>query len=170
MVLTELDGFATEMTEATETRLAELGIALPEPPAAVSDYEPFSRVGSLIITSGQLPLVAGRLQSVGMIGRELTFEDGRRACRAATLNAIAQIRSAATTLDNVRIVRVEGVLHMEASEGAPHVLDGASELINSVFVERGRHSRMIHLAQSVALDAPCLIVLWAEMLGGIGSP
>lgn len=156
-------------TEVTEARLLDLGLTLPEPAAAVSEYEPFSRIGQLVVTSGQLPLVSGQLQAVGMIGRDLTLEDGRRACRTATLNALAQIKIAAGTLDAIRIMRVEGALRMNSSEAAPSVLDGASELINSVFKERGRHSRMIHLAEDAALDSPYLIVLWAEILNMDGA-
>lgn len=155
-------------TESPTSRLAGLGLTLPPPPSAVANYEAFSRVGSLIVTSGQLPWVEGRLLATGVIGETVSIEEGRRACERATLNALAQVGRAAGSLDGVRIVRVEGVLRMRQSASAPHVLDGASDLINSVFAERGRHSRMIHLADAVALDAPCLVVLWAEAIESDG--
>jgi hypothetical protein len=49
------------------------------------------------------------------------------------------------------------------SDTTPKVLNGASELVNSVFGERGRHPRMIYTMTEVVLDSACLIVVWAEV-------
>ena len=64
-----------------------------------------------------------------------------------------------------RIVRIEGTLHVApgTSDTTPKVLNGASELVNSVFGERGRHTRMIYTMTEVPLDSACLIVFWAEV-------
>jgi enamine deaminase RidA (YjgF/YER057c/UK114 family) len=151
-----------------EQRLAELGLTLPPPPGAVAAYEPWAVVGNVVFTSGQLPWRDGKtLDYVGKIGRELTAEDGYAACRLATVNAIAQLKAAAGgDLERVRrVVRIEGSLNVAPGFAAatPKVLNGASDLINAAFGERGRHTRMIYTSPELPLDTPCLIVAWAEL-------
>lgn len=147
-----------------EARLAELGLELPAPPGAVAAYEPWVVAGNMVYTSGQLPWPDGKtLAFKGRIGSELTAEQGYAACRLATLNAIAQLKAASGDLERVqRIVRLEGSLSVAPGFAAsPRVLNGASDLLNQVFAERGRHTRMIYTSPDLPLDTPCLIVLWA---------
>ena len=121
----------------------------------------------MVYTSGQLPWRDGKtLLFKGRIGADLTVEQGFAACQLATLNAIAQLKAALGDLERVRrIVRIEGSLNVAPGAGAttPKVLNGASELVNAVFGERGRHTRMIYTMTEMPLDAACLIVLWAEV-------
>ena len=95
------------MTDTTpEARLAALGLSLPPPAAAVANYVPWAITGNLVMTSGNLPWQDGKLAFTGMIGRELSGEEGYRSCRLSCLNAIAQIKEAAGELSRVvRIVR-----------------------------------------------------------------
>ena len=81
-------------TGVTESRLAELGITLPEAPPAVAAYVSWVRTGSLVVTSGQLPWVDGELSHTGRIGEELTDEEGYQAARNALINALAQLKEA----------------------------------------------------------------------------
>jgi enamine deaminase RidA (YjgF/YER057c/UK114 family) len=154
------------MTTA-EQRLKNLGHELPPAPGAVAAYEPWAIVGNMVYTSGQLPWRDGKtLLFKGRIGADLTVEQGFAACQLATLNAIAQLKAALGDLERVRrIVRIEGSLNVAPGAGAttPKVLNGASELVNAVFGERGRHTRMIYTMTEMPLDAACLIVLWAEV-------
>jgi enamine deaminase RidA (YjgF/YER057c/UK114 family) len=152
------------MTSAEE-RLARLGLSLPTAPGAVAAYEPYVITNQLLITSGQLPWIDGQLIFKGKIGKDLTAEEGYAACRLASLNAIAQLKHALGDLDKVRrILRIEGTLNVAAGFVAtPGVLNGASDLVNAVFAERGRHSRMIYTNPEMPLDCACLIVFWAEI-------
>ena len=122
-------------TGVTESRLAELGITLPEAPPAVAAYVPWVRTGSLVVTSGQLPWVDGELSHTGRIGEELTDEDGYEAARNALINALAQVKEAVGDLDRVvKIVRLEGNTHSAPGHrGQPQVLNGASDLLLEVF-------------------------------------
>jgi enamine deaminase RidA (YjgF/YER057c/UK114 family) len=155
------------MAATVEERLGELGLALPEKaPAAVAAYEPWVIVGNILYTSGQLPWRDGKtLAFTGRIGAELTVEQGYQACQIATLNAVAQMKAALGDLGRVkRVVRIEGTLNVAPRFTAtPGVLNGASDLVNRAFGERGRHTRMIYTSQDLPLDTPCLIVLWAEI-------
>jgi len=117
------------------------------------------------VTSFQLPWRDGELAYTGKLGAELTTEDGYDAARICALNGIAQLKDAAGELDLVkRIVRVEGhVGCTETFSEMPQVLNGASELVNAVFGERGRHTRTALGHMVMPLSSPVMIGFWAEI-------
>jgi enamine deaminase RidA (YjgF/YER057c/UK114 family) len=99
-----------------EERLRALGIELPPAAAAVGDYAPTVTTGNLLMTSGQLPWIAGDLKFKGKIGKELNVEQGYQAFRLSALNAIAQLRAALGSLHRVKqIVRLEGTMASPSS-------------------------------------------------------
>ena len=148
-----------------EQRLAELGIELPAPPAAVAAYVSVMRTGNLVITSGQLPWVEGQILHEGKLGSEVNDTQGYHAARAAAINAVAQLKLAVGDLDKVQqIVRVEGYVHcVPGFRGHPQVLNGASELLNEVFGEAGRHTRTALGINEMPLNAAVQLVVWAEV-------
>lgn len=148
-----------------EERLASLGLTLPKSAGAVANYVPWAISGNMLYTSGQLPWIEGDLKFKGKIGKDLTAEQGYLACQLSTLNAISQLKAALGDLEKVkRIIRVEGVLNVAPGFTAtPGVLNGASDLVNAVFAERGAHTRMIYSNPELPLDCACLIVFWAEV-------
>jgi len=148
-----------------ENRLVELGIALPAAPAAVGAYVPVLQTGNLIVTSGQLPMEAGVLTIKGKVGGNVSIEEGTRAARIAALNAIAQVKACAGSLDRVaRIVRVEGFVNSAAGfTGQPQVLNGASSLLLEIFGDAGRHTRFAVGAAELPLDAAVEVALWVEL-------
>ncbi|HEY7533507.1 MAG TPA: RidA family protein [Nitrospiraceae bacterium] len=127
-----------------ELKLKELGLELPSPPQPVATYIPAVRVGSLLFLSGVLPMQSGKMLYAGKLGRELTVEEGMEAAKLAVLNALAIARQELGSLDRIgRIVKVVG--HVASAEGfvqQPQVLNGASDLLVSVFGESGRHARV----------------------------
>lgn len=147
-----------------EDRIAKLGLALPPPAAAVANYVPWAITGNLVMTSGNLPWRDGKLAYVGKIGREISGEDGYLSCQLSCLNAIAQLRDALGSLSRVkRIVRLEGTMGVDESfKEHPKCLNGASDLINTVFGERGQHTRMIYTNPVMPMDCTSLVVLFAE--------
>src|SRR3954454_15327563 len=112
------------------SRLAELGIELPEPAAPVAAYVPAVLAGDMLAISGQVPLEDGELLS-GRVGddRELAF--GQRAARACGLMLLAQMKRALGSLDRVeRVVKLGGfVKSAGAFTDQPKVVNGASELM-----------------------------------------
>ena len=149
-----------------EERLAELGLDIPPPPpAAVPAYVPWVRTGSLVITSGQLPWRDGVMAYSGRLGEDLTVEEGYEASRLAALNGIAQLKDALGELSRVvQLVRLEGNVHTAPGfHDHPHVLNGASELMISVFGERGRHTRTALGIHDMPLDAAVQLSLYAEV-------
>lgn len=145
--------------------LARLGLSLPPPPAAVSNYEPWVRAGELIVTSGQLSWVDGELRHPGRLGAEVSPEQGYAAARLAALNAIAQLLAASGDLERIaRIVRIEGNVHCAPGfRGHPQVLDGASDLMVEVFEARGRHTRTALGISEMPLDACVQLSVWAQV-------
>ncbi len=154
------------MSESSvESQLRTLGLMLPAAPAPVGAYVAAVRTGNLVVTSGQLPWKGERFLFTGKLGSQLTVEQGYEAARLCALNALAQLKSVTGDLDKVRqIVRLEGYVqcapefHQQAT-----VLNGASDLINAVFRERGRHTRTALGIFDMPLDAPVQIALWAEV-------
>jgi enamine deaminase RidA (YjgF/YER057c/UK114 family) len=149
-----------------EERLRALGIELPPAAPAVGDYAPAIVTGNLLMTSGQLPWIAGDLKFKGKIGAELSIEQGYQAFRLSALNAISQIRKALGSLDRVRqIVRLEGTLGCASGFTEQHVvLNGASHVVNEIFGPRGRHTRMVYSNNEMTMDCATLVVLFAEVV------
>lgn len=150
---------------SAESQLAKLKIQLPPAPAGVGIYVPVVHAGNFVVTSGQLPWVGDKFLHSGKIGAELTIEQGYEAARQCGINAIAQLKAAVGDLERIRrIIRVEGYVHCATGfREHPKVLNGASELLNSVFGERGQHTRVALGIADMPLNAPVQIVVWAEV-------
>lgn len=153
------------MTHDIETRMKELGLELPVAPAAVGFYVPVLQTGNLVITSGQLPFIGKQIVFEGKLGDKLHEDEGRNAARLCALNALAQIKACAGSLDRVRrIVRVEGYVHSAPGfQNQAHVLNGASELLVEIFGEAGKHTRSAVGVNELPLNAAVELVLWAEV-------
>ena len=138
---------------AIHDRLAELGIALPEAAAPVAAYVPTVLVGNLLHISGQVSFEGGTLLT-GRLGEDLGLEDGQRAARACGLMLLAQIEKA-VGLDRVeRIVKLGVFVNCTgAFTDQPKVANGASELMEQVFGETGRHARAAVGVPSLPLGA-----------------
>ena len=149
-----------------DSRIAELNIKLPEPPAPVASYVPYVVSGKQVFISGQVTLGEGGLKYVGIVGKDLSLEDGQAAARLCAINLLAQLRRAAGgDLDNVkRCVRL-GVF-VNAVPGYtqhPEVANGASDLIVEVFGDAGRHARAAvgagSLPRNVAVEVDAVFEL-----------
>lgn len=126
-----------------ENRLSELGLVLPAPAAAIAAYVPFVQTGNLLIISGQLPLLDGKLVATGHLGQEVSLEDGQKAARQSAINLLAQAKAALGSLDRIqRVIRLGGFISCTAAFiDHAKVMNGASDVIESVFGEKGRHAR-----------------------------
>ncbi|HEX2762720.1 MAG TPA: RidA family protein [Allosphingosinicella sp.] len=144
---------------AIASRLTELGIVLPQAAAPVAAYVPTVQSGKLLHVSGQVSFEDGRLLT-GRIGEDRDLEYGVRAARACGLMLLAQIEKA-IGLDRVaRIVKL-GVFVNSAPgfTDQPKVANGASELMQDLFGDAGRHARAavgvaaLPLGAAVEIDA-----------------
>ncbi len=151
------------MTTPSE-RLAALGLELPPVAAPVAAYVPATASGSLVMTSGQLPSVAGNLVATGKVGAEVTPEQATDAARTAGLNALAAAASVAGGLDRIARIVKATVFVASAPDftGQPQVANGASQLFVEVFGEAGQHVRSAVGVSVLPLDAPVEVELTVE--------
>ncbi len=148
-------------------RLQALGIVLPAAAAPVANYVAVVRTGSLLVVSGQLPLVEGRLGASGKLGGGISVEKGAEAARWCMINVIAQLDSALGGLGGVRrVVRLGGFIAC-TPDFTQHatVMNGASDLAVAVFGEAGRHTRSTVGVPSLPLDAPVEVEALFEVDG-----
>lgn len=138
--------------QAVEARLAQLGITLPAPGIARGSYVPWVISGKQVFIAGQGPRLDGKMMHAGQVGVAISVDEGRDAARICALNLVAQFKSACGgDLGRVvRVLRLAGVVNSGAGF-AEHstVLDGASDLMRQVFLERGLHVRMATGASSL---------------------
>lgn len=148
-----------------EQRLAELGLQLPKVVAPLAVYVPALRSGSLVFTSGQLPLRDGELLAKGLVSVDVDPEQAAVCARACSLNALAAIQSVIGDLAQVsRVVKVVGFVASPPDfSGHPAVVNGASELLGEVFGDVGAHARSAVGVASLPLGAPVEIEMIVEV-------
>jgi len=128
-----------------EKHLATLGITLPAPTMPVAAYVPYVITGNLVFISGQLPVENGAVKYTGHVGDEVSPEDGKLAARLCALNILAHLQKACGgDLDRVeRCVKLAGFVSSAPNFfDQPQVMNGASELMEQVFGEAGKHARI----------------------------
>jgi enamine deaminase RidA (YjgF/YER057c/UK114 family) len=149
---------------SVSARLAELGITLPPVVAPVAAYVPAIRTGSLVFTSGQVPMRDGALAATGKVGAGVSPEDAYDCARTCALNALAAVDALVGIDSVVRVVKVVGfVASAPEFTGQSQVINGASELLREVFGDDGRHARSAVGMAALPLDAPVEVELVVEV-------
>jgi len=145
-------------------RISELGIVLPQVATPAGAYVPAVVSGNLVFTAGQIPLVDGKLAATGKVGKDLTAEQAREIARICALNAVAAVKSVIGDLDRVKkVVKVVGFVSSDPSfSQQPAVVNGASEVLEQIFGEKGIHARSAVGVAVLPLDAPVEVELIVE--------
>ncbi|MDX3612167.1 RidA family protein [Streptomyces europaeiscabiei] len=144
--------------------LAALGLQLPSTVTPIGVYVPAVRAGDLVYTSGQLPSVRGSIERPGKVGRDVSVADASRAAEICALNALAAIDALVGLDAVVRVVKVTGFVASAAEfTGQPDVVNGASNLLASVFGDAGTHARSAVGVAELPLDAPVEVELIVEV-------
>lgn len=127
----------------TESRLAELGITLPNPPPPGGNYLPFRIEGRYLYLPGAIASRDGQVQFAGKVGAELTIEQGYEAAKLCALNLLACVKLAVGDLDRIdHVVSVNGYVNCVAGfPDSPKVINGASDLLVALLGDNGRHVR-----------------------------
>ncbi|SEG75274.1 Enamine deaminase RidA, house cleaning of reactive enamine intermediates, YjgF/YER057c/UK114 family [Nonomuraea solani] len=148
-----------------EQRIEELGFTLPQPVAPLAAYVPTVRTGDLVYTSGQVPMLEGKLHQTGKLGVDLGTDEGKAQARICVLNALAALKAELGELSRVR--RIVKVVVFVASAPdfieQPQVANGASDLLAEVFGDQGKHARSAVGVAALPLDAPVEVELIAEV-------
>ncbi len=145
--------------------MKELGYELPRVPSPAGSYVPATTAGSLLFTAGQLPFEDGQLRYTGKVGKDVSFEEAKKAAHLCALNALAAVEAEAGSLENVRrVVKVTGYVASAAGfNRQPEVINGASDFLGEVFGKRGAHARSAVGVAELPLDAPVEVELIVEL-------
>ncbi len=149
-----------------DTRLAELGITLPNASPPAGSYVPFTIAGNLVTISGQVPLGPDGLQFRGKLGADFDVDAGQQAARLAGLNVLAQLKAACGgDLDRiVQLVKLGGFINATPDfTDHPAVMNGASDLMVEVFGEAGKHARFAMGAGSLPFNVAVEVEAVAEI-------
>ncbi|WP_333713520.1 RidA family protein [Yoonia sp.] len=134
-----------------ETRLAELGVTLPDAPAPAANYVPFVIAGDIVHVSGQIPIGPDGMIT-GKLGADMDVDAGAAAARICAISLLAQVKAACGgDIDRlVRVVKLVGFVNSTADFGdQPRVINGASDFMVAALGDAGRHARSAVSAASL---------------------
>ena len=147
-----------------ERKLNELGIILPNAPAPAANYVPFVKIDNIVYVSGQISIGSDGLIK-GVLGADMSIEDGRLAARQCAINLLAQVKAACDgNLDRLqRVIKLGGFVNSKPNfSEQPKVINGASDFLVDLLGDRGRHARtavgaILPLGVAVEIDGIFLI-------------
>ena len=134
-----------------ESRLAELGVTLPDAPAPAANYVPYVQVGDLVHVSGQISTKDGAFLT-GKLGDNMTAEAGAQAARGCAVSLLAQVKAACGgDLDRLQqVVKLVGFVNSTSDFiDQPKVINGASDFMVEALGDAGRHARSAVSATSL---------------------
>lgn len=126
-----------------ENRLQELGVELSTPKKPIASYKPIVQVDNLLFLSGQDCSVNGEFIYSGKLGDKYTVEQGKEAAKQCVVNALSILKHELGDLDKIkRFVKVLAFVNStDDFYEQPFVVNGASDFLEEVFGEKGKHAR-----------------------------
>ena len=137
-----------------EAKIKELKIELPDAKAPVGSYVTSKIIGNIIFISGQISISADGELIKGKLGRELKTQDGYEAAKRCGLSIVSQVKKACDgDLSKIKsCVKLTGFVNStEDFIEQPKVINGASDLIVSIFADSGMHTRAAVSTNSLPL-------------------
>lgn len=153
------------MTGTIESRLKDLGVALPSAAAPAANYVPFYISAQQLFISGQLPMIAGGPDFKGKVGAEIDVETAQQAAKICAINILAQAKAALGDLDRiVHCLRLGGFVNATPDfTDHPEVINGASNFLVDVLGDKGPHTRFAvgvgSLPRGVAVEIDALFAI-----------
>lgn len=148
-----------------EQRLSTLGIELESISKPMGNYIPAVAAHGLVFCAGASCTINGEIQYRGIIGTDLTPDEGYHAARLAAISSLAKLKYAIGDLDRIdRIVKV--VAHMRTTaDFVDHALvtNGASDLFVEVFGDAGAHARLSLGCMTLPVNLPLEIEVVASL-------
>ena len=155
------------MTDRIDRKLEEMGLSLPSPAAPVASYVPTVDAGGLLHISGQLPFKDGKVVT-GRLGDGMDKVAGQEAAELCGLMLVAQVKAAlGGDLSRVeRIVKLNVFINSAPDfTDQPEVANGASNLMEALFGEAGKHARsavgVAALPRGAAVEVDAVVKLSA---------
>jgi enamine deaminase RidA (YjgF/YER057c/UK114 family) len=150
---------------SVEQKLTELGLTLPASSKPLAAYIPAVQTGNLVFTSGQLPMVDGKLTHTGKVGAEVSAETAKELAQICALNALAAIKMVIGDLDRIeRVVKLVGFVSSAPDfSSQPAVVNGASEFLGQLLGDKAIHARSAVGVAVLPLDAPVEVELIVQV-------
>ena len=148
-----------------EEKINKLGIKIPDAPKPGAVYIPAKTVGKLVYTSGQDCRVNGKLLYEGKLGSDLTVEQGYEAARQTMINCLAVLKSEMGDLSKIKQV-VKLLAFVNSAPGfveQPYVINGASELLEEILGDKGKHARSAIASNELPFNTPVEIEMIVEI-------
>ena len=136
-----------------ETKLAEMGVTLPDAPAPAANYVPYVQVGDILYVSGQISRDESGLIT-GKLGDNTDTAAGANAARSCAIALLAQVKAACGgDLDRlVRVIKLGGFVNSTPDfTEQPQVINGASDFLGEALGDAGKHARAAVSAASLPL-------------------
>jgi enamine deaminase RidA (YjgF/YER057c/UK114 family) len=144
-----------------EEKISLLGLNIPKGrPAVLGSYIPITKVENLIFISGQIPTdiesPTNELKYKGKVSRDVSIEEAQEAGKICCLNALFYLKNLIGDLDKIiKIIKITGYVNSgEDFIEHPKVINGASDLLISIFGEKGKHTRVAIGVNSLPLGSP----------------
>jgi enamine deaminase RidA (YjgF/YER057c/UK114 family) len=125
-------------------KLKEMGIVLPQVSLPAANYVPCTISGNTLYVSGQLPMLEGKPQFIGKVGRDYSIEQGQECARLCTYNILAHVQN----ILGGDLSRIAKLIRMGIFVNAPDdftdhpkVANGASDLMVGLMGDAGKHAR-----------------------------
>lgn len=156
------------LAQTPEANLRRLNIQLPPISQPIANYVRAVQTGNLVFLSGHAPKRSDGTLITGKVGTDLSIEQGYEAAKITTLNLLATLQETIGSLDRVRrIVKVTGYVNCGPDfTKHPQVINGCSDLLISVFGERGKHARsamaMVSLSNNMAVEIEMIVEVAPE--------
>ena len=138
-----------------EKNIKDLGLIISDPPSAVANYVPFKIIDNLVYISGQAPIQNGKIIYKGKIEENVSEEDGVLAAKLCCINIIAALRNSINgdwdRLDN--FVKLGGFVNCKENyQNHPKIINGASDLLVTIFGDQGKHTRFAVGSNSLPMN------------------
>ena len=138
-----------------EENIKQLGIEIPDMPAALANYVPFKVSDSIVYVSGQAPVRNGKLIYEGKVGKDISIDEGIKAAELCCVNIIAALKKSINGDWN----RLETFLKLGGFVNCnndfydqPKIINGASDLLVNIFGEQGKHARFAVGSNSLPMN------------------
>ena len=146
-----------------DKKLKELGVELMPPSKPMANYVKAVRTGNLLYLAGHGPTLPDGTNITGKVGRDLTLEQGYSAARQTGVALLSTLKAELGDLNKVkRVVKVLGMVNCNPDFiDQPKVINGCSDLLVSVFGEKGKHARsavgMNSLPSNIAVEIEIIV-------------
>lgn len=146
------------------SKLQELGITIPDITVPLANYIPAKRSGNLVYTSGHI-CALGDISIKGKMGRDIDTEKGKEAAKIAAINCLGAVKNLMGNLDCIQqVIAVHGLVNSDpefTEQGV--VMNGASDLMVSLFGEAGKHTRTAAGIASLPFDYSISVYIIVEV-------